>query len=328
MRKIAVFFILTSLPLFAEPSAREMAKNLGYQQELLNLLPDKHLPRAPLVKDNDSSIKPFSTKQIGEDVLSPRLYQKPEPLKLIPFLVSLQKKQPASAKITRKIALTYLQAGQPKEALYWFIQTYHRDKNDLSALWNIATLSYRTGDIRAAGDYLKEYARVDPYSAWGKIARQFIEAGKFGGVELSSGFEKETPHVALFGAPGSGSSGKESSLMVIDGRVTTPEDFGHPPNEFPVENPLNPSQKKSSDKEKKEDKEKSDSKNPLNTKTDKQKQLDDKTDASNQKAPLTKAIIDTIPSKTPSREATAVATPTTQIASTTSETASSTAKPK
>lgn len=222
MRTIIFFLCLclclgSSLPARADPSARSEAEKLGFSPEVLKSLPDRHLPRAPN-PDAPVRSRPITRDGAAPDtgLLSPRQYQKAESVSMVPYLLALHKKSPRSPKITRKLALTCLKAGQPREALYWFVQTWFRDRTDFPALWNCAALSYRLGDYRGASAYLKEYAQRDPNSAWGRIAREFQNAGPYSSGDLAAGFAGRLPRggVLAGGAPAKGGS----SLMIIGGK--------------------------------------------------------------------------------------------------------------
>ncbi len=201
---------------------------MGFCEDIVKMAPGKHSERAPKDVAPKSILNPLPAELPGEarDYLTPRVYQRPEPTNFIPTLLRLYQQQPASSKITRKLALTCLQAGQPREALHWFIKTFHLDRSDLSALWNMATLAYRLGEMDAANSYLAEYARLDPYSAWGKIANQFRKTGKFGGVEFSTTFS-ETPPRTSFSTPGGEKN--SGSLLIIDGKTVNSEYISPPP---------------------------------------------------------------------------------------------------
>lgn len=230
---LGIFLTLSANPASADPPPQEMGIYLGYKYAI-PLLPKKNFPRAP--RDKWYNPAPSSTgsgKEAEEarEFLTPRLYQKPESTTLIPMLLKLFQKQPDSAKIARKLALTCLQGGQPREALYWFTKTFQLDRSDVSALWNMATLAYRLGEFQKAYAFLGEYARIDPYSAWGRIARNFQKTGKYGGYELSSAFSKNMPKTGSV-EPGGGGSGE--SLMIIDGRATTLEEIAPPYQPVPM----------------------------------------------------------------------------------------------
>jgi tetratricopeptide (TPR) repeat protein len=227
---LGVSVLLSGAPLHADPPAYDEAKRFGYKF-VLDEAPRSHQPRAPQDKDYQPHFQQVSEKQLGQnrELLAPRLYQKPEPASLIPTLLKLFQQQPQSPKIARKLALTCLNAGQPREALHWFIKAFQLDRNDHSALWNMATLAYRLGDQEKASAYFGEYARIDPYSAWGKMARQF-QKGKYGNTELSEGFANVLGKTWIC-EPGMGSGSSslgESGIMVIEGQIPPVDMFSTP----------------------------------------------------------------------------------------------------
>ena len=211
----ALLCIAVTPGVFADPPARTMAEILGYKSpELLEQLPPRHDPRAPRDPWLNSHRDLLRARQIDQDsLMNPRMYGRPEPADMIPLLVDLHRKQPESAKITRKLALTCLGAGQPREALYWFTQTFHRDRTDFPALWNMATLSYRFGDHEASQSFFREYASIDPHSAWGMMAREFSKSGSFSGVNLADGFDGTIkPKIEIVPPP---SGAAVEKLMII-----------------------------------------------------------------------------------------------------------------
>lgn len=244
--------MMTALPAVADPPAEEMARQLGYSELIEHMdLPKHHDPRAPLPKAR-GGIEAVTAERLPADrkLLDTYMYQKAEHASMIPFLLSLQKKQPTSSKISRKLALTCLQAGQPREALYWFTYTYQRDRNDLPALWNMAALAYRLGDTRKLNDYLDEYARRDPNSMWGMVAKKFLETGTFAGFDARSTIaEHGMPRIGYVGAGAAGA--REGGLMVVEGKRVSPEEMLSEANPLPDVNPFKPTRK--TDDEKKDD---------------------------------------------------------------------------
>lgn len=205
----------------ADPPAREMASELGYKEpDLLMDLPIQHGKRAPkdqCYRNYREDLRKVETD--FHDAMQPKMYDRPEAARMIPYLLDLHKKQPVSPKITRKLALTCLGAGQPREALHWFTQTFHRDRSDLNALWNMSVLAYRLGETKAAEAYLREYSMLDPYSAWGRMAKEFIKSGRFGGAELASGFQTDRARVGEVGASNApGTASGSGRIMVIENR--------------------------------------------------------------------------------------------------------------
>jgi len=295
------------LPAHADPPASEMARDLGYSSELLDQkeLPKTHFPRAPREKLR-TGIETLTEGKVSADrqLLEPQVYQKAEPASMIPFLMTIQKKQPNSPKITRKLALTCLQAGQPREALYWFTQTWQRDRTDLPALWNMASLSYRLGDIRKTNDYLAEYAKRDPNTSWGMVARKFLETGTFGGYDAASTYESRgIPRIGFVAAGSSGSP--EGGLMVVEGKRVDVDEMVSESNQLPGVNPFKPASvvAKKADKADKEDASKSDSEKSsrykrASTNEAKAESTDsDRPKPASAGSPLSRAAIDTLPSK-------------------------------
>ncbi len=200
MKKILIPVMLGLLcaPLQAKTSLHESVKQLGYSE----LFIEEGLPfiegktsdladvksKSPEVaaSHNLSYERPLSS---ADDLLHPRVFHKGESLQMIPLLTKLHKQNPGSDKITRKLAVTCLRNGQPREALHWYIATYQRDRADYESLWNSAAIAYRLNDMDKAHSFLQEYSKVDPHSAWGRMAREFL-AGKFSGTNLAQGFQK------------------------------------------------------------------------------------------------------------------------------------------
>ncbi|HQG29466.1 MAG TPA: hypothetical protein PLY73_13025 [Candidatus Ozemobacteraceae bacterium] len=241
--------MMTAVPAFADPPAEEMARQMGYSELIKHMeLPKRHDPRAPLPKHR-GGIEAVTAERLPADrkLLDAYMYQKAEHASMIPFLLSLQKKQPESPKISRKLALTCLQAGQPREALYWFTYTYQRDRSDLPALWNMAALAYRLGDTRKTTDYLDEYARRDPNSMWGIVAKKFLETGTFAGYDARSTIaDHGMPRVGYVGGGAAGA--KEGGLMVVEGKRVTPEEMLPEANQLPDVNPFKPGRKAGGEK--------------------------------------------------------------------------------
>jgi hypothetical protein len=200
------------------------------RSELLKDLPTERGTRAPRdpeyrPRQEEGAPAPFAPRES----LAPQPYQRSEAPRMLPYLIGLHKKQPQSAKITRRIALTCLRAGQPREALYWFTLTYHRERSDLKALWNMAALAWRLGDRQAATAYLHEYAARDRESAWGRLARDFLQSDDLAGIEMGSAFSGISPRGGSFGSAGGGASGGvasgSSGLFVLQGERVDPRSF-------------------------------------------------------------------------------------------------------
>jgi len=227
----------------ADPPARDMAKTFGYGPDIVDQMPTTQGPRAP----NPQRRPSVSPREPALDSgllhrIQPRVYQHSEPSSLLPTLLRLHQQQPASPKITRKLALTCLQAGQTREALHWFMQTFQRDRSDLAALWNMAALSLQLGDKTAAHAYLAQYAHQDSYSPWGRMAKRFLASeGSLAG-NSSEDFQGTAPHIGYIDSSPVG-SGNSGSMLVIDGRTITPDEFGAAPIESPVVNPFKPLRK-------------------------------------------------------------------------------------
>jgi tetratricopeptide (TPR) repeat protein len=247
---IPVLLGLFCTPLCAETSLQDFVRDMGYSEAFIDEgIPEINGKKSDLdpVKPKRAERKPVHVSAKAElsdpeDLLYPRLYQKGESPAMIPMLIRLHKQNPASEKITRKLAATCLKNGQPKEALHWYIQTYQRDRSDLESLWNMASIAYRLGEMDQAQKYLKEYASVDPASAWGRMAREFI-AGRFSGKSLNDGFaggmgrimtgeksrtEEEKKAMArerVYLVSSGQAAGDGEGVMVVEGKRTTFEQF-------------------------------------------------------------------------------------------------------
>ncbi len=219
MRKTAVWMSVLLLPVIvhADPPARDVARSLGYSEELTRELPTRHDPRAP--RDPGAlKTSPSVDQKNWTESLPPRVYQAPEPTSMIPTLIRLHQKQPGSAKITRKLALSFMQAHQPQDALHWFTQTYMRDRKDLSALWNMGALSMQLKDYSGARAYFEEYVRLDQTSPWGRMAARYLNDGFLTFADSTGTFTGR----ARTGFIQSGSPSASSSIMIIDGKVSAP----------------------------------------------------------------------------------------------------------
>ena len=131
-----------------------------------------------------------------EDILQPRISEAAESPEMIPALLRYHKANPKADKITRKLAVTTYSLGQYKEALYWYTLTYQRNRNDLESLWNMATIADSIGDKNQARVYLKEYAKADPNSAWGRMARNLLNSN-YSADNMSESFENELAKVVV-----------------------------------------------------------------------------------------------------------------------------------
>ncbi len=125
-----------------------------------------------------------------EEILQPRISEASESPEMIPALLRYHKANPKADKITRKLAVTTYSLGQYKEALYWYTLTYQRNRNDLESLWNMATIADSIGEKSQARVYLKEYARVDPNSAWGRMAKNLLNSG-YSSDNMTESFDDE-----------------------------------------------------------------------------------------------------------------------------------------
>lgn len=241
MKKILIPLLMGMLctPVVAEDIGK-MMEELGYSEpSLLQHIPKKKfVPKPPKRFEEitlDIQSQPALPTLKAEDFLQPRVFARSESAEMIPFLLKLQKQNPTSAKITRKLAVTCLKNGQPREALYWYIQTYQRDRSDSESLWNMAAVSYQLGDESQTRKYLQEYAAVDPNSAWGRMAKDFLK-GRFSGTSMEKGFDSE---FSRFGHVTGGNSDKKGAapvsagektadhrgIMIIEGKRTTLEQF-------------------------------------------------------------------------------------------------------
>lgn len=243
----------------AEPSPRDMAEKLGYRDLLVDL-PKNQGPRAPRDPEHrergdvsrDVRGGPSGVTQAEVDqYLTPRVYDRADPVSLLPTLLRLQRQRPDSPKITRKLALICLQSGLLPEARQWFARTWQLDRNDLAALWNLGALSWQLDDIEAARAYLGEYYDRDPNSPWGRVAANLLEQGS---AKMNKAFAGQRARVIHFGgsaatrdedkvrlgAPQGPSTDGAAQVLIIDGQRTDPDRYGAPANVLPVANPLHP----------------------------------------------------------------------------------------
>jgi len=243
MKKILIPVMLGLLcaPVSADQNIHDFVRELGYSGDYImeNLPPKDAKPRRAVKEPKITHVESNRQLMAPEDLLHPRVMQKSESPRMIPVLMRYHRQSPASDKITRKLAVTCLRNGQPREALYWYTQTWQRDRSDYESLWNMACLSYRLGETALTRKYLTEYAKVDPNSAWGRMAREFI-AGRFSGSDLADGFTADMSHTGSSG--GSSASAKADNnrgveatsaktsadgkgIMVIEGNRTSFDQF-------------------------------------------------------------------------------------------------------
>ena len=142
-----------------------------------------------------------------DDILQPRISEASESPEMIPALLRYHKENPKADKITRKLAVTTYSIGQYKEALYWYTLTYQRNRSDLESLWNMASIADSIGEKQQAVLYLREYARVDPNSAWGRMARNLLSNG-YSADNMSESFDDQMARVLNSSG---GSENKKSS---------------------------------------------------------------------------------------------------------------------
>lgn len=215
----------------AEPPLHELVRDLGYADEFIT----SNLPEAKSKKKQDSAgkaakaskpshITPQREALSPDDLLQPRVYQKGESSGMIPVLMRYHRANPTSDRITRKLAVTCLKNGQHREALYWYTQTYQRDRSDFQSLWNMAALSYSLGESRQTQKYLQEYAKVDPNSAWGRMAREFL-AGRFSGNDLSQGFQQQSARVGESSGKKTAAPETGDGILVVEGKRYNLESF-------------------------------------------------------------------------------------------------------
>lgn len=194
MKKILIPVMLGLLcaPVSADQNLHEFVRELGYTGDfILENLPKNSGPRRQAtVEPKPGYAMPQRQLMAPDDLLHPRIMQNSESPRMIPVLMRYHRKNPASAKITRKLAVTCIRNGQPREALYWYTQTWQRDRSDFESLWNMASVAYQLGEFDLTRKYLEEYDKVDPNSAWGRMAREFL-AGRFSGSDLADGFKAE-----------------------------------------------------------------------------------------------------------------------------------------
>ncbi len=239
MKKILIPVMLGLLcaPVSADQNLHEFVRELGYKGDFImeNLPKDSGPHRKVAVAPKAYHVEPQRQLMQPEDLLHPRIMQKSESPRMIPVLMRYHRQNPASAKITRKLAVTCMRNGQPREALYWYTQTWQRDRADYESLWNMACIAYRLGDTGLTSRYLTEYAKVDPNSAWGRMAREFL-AGRFSGNDLADGFDTG---IAQTGSTSGGvvksdqrnqqtvseKPASDSGIMVIEGQRTSFDKF-------------------------------------------------------------------------------------------------------
>ncbi|HNX77892.1 MAG TPA: hypothetical protein PKM56_19605 [Candidatus Rifleibacterium sp.] len=204
----------------AEPPLHQLVRDLGYSDAfILDNMP-KSKPATAVKPRTGAPVyhaEPQRELMQPDDLLHPRVFQKGESAAMIPVLMRYHRANPTSEKITRKLAVTCLKSGQQREALYWYTQTYQRDRSDFESLWNMSALAYALNEKDLTRKYLEEYAKVDPNSAWGRMAREFL-AGRFSGSELGSGFTKG---MARVGEPAGGlkAGGNDRSAAVSSGKA-------------------------------------------------------------------------------------------------------------
>ncbi|MGM0599840.1 MAG: tetratricopeptide repeat protein [Candidatus Rifleibacteriota bacterium] len=237
---IPVFMGILCSPVSAT-NLKEMVKDMGYTEPaLFEQIPEqkKFVAETPFERKHhlqNITEKKQELELNPDDFLEPRVFTKSEPGKMIPFLLKLHKKNPVSPKITRKLAATCLKCGQTREALYWYTQTYQRDRSDHEALWNMAALSYQLKEEEKTARFLKEYAQMDPHSSWGRLARNFLK-GRFGGETMNEEFDDQ---FSRYGDAGKSTDDKKGSrvktsdksdkegILVIEGKRTSLSEFYH-----------------------------------------------------------------------------------------------------
>lgn len=215
--------LIATAPLAAEdyPMSR-MLRDMGYTESyLIDTFAteveqsNKNAREFYAGKELDNSVKPKKKAETHygftkEEVLQPRISDAVESPEMIPLLQRYHKQNPRSAKITRKLAQTCYSSGQYKEALYWFTLTYQRDRSDLDSLWNMAVIADSLGDRKQAVKYLKEYKKVDPNSAWGRMAGELLE-GSYSGADMSEAFENKMPSTVEMAGGSNGNAGAKNS---------------------------------------------------------------------------------------------------------------------
>lgn len=203
--------ILCTVPLAAEDyPIRKMIRDMGYtetyfledlatQVEISN--EDSRKFYAEYEKRTQAELQknkhPNSSESIesafsAKDILKPRIADVSESAEMLPTLLRYHKDNPKSDKITRKLAVTTYELGQYKESLYWFTLTYQRNRSDFESLWNMASIADMIGDKEAARKFLKEYVRVDPNSAWGRMAKDILNSG-YSASNMTESFEDKLP---------------------------------------------------------------------------------------------------------------------------------------
>lgn len=219
---IALLLTIISTQAFSEDLHKHI-KNFGYTQDYIYENSPRHnMSQALFQSTLDAKAETSHTKNNLQtaDFLKPRVYSTSESSEMIPLLLKLQKQNPTSVKLTRKLAPTCLNAGQTREALYWYTQTYLRDRADIESLWNMASLAHSLGMKDKAKQYLEEYAKVDPNSSWGRMAKEFLN-GEYSN-NMKDGFKGGLSRI---GSVSAGSSNNDAGILVVEGRSTDIETF-------------------------------------------------------------------------------------------------------
>lgn len=205
-----VFLLLTRYKNFTfanDLPPRYEAEKFGYTEEILNLLPTNHFPRAPNPDLNNIS------KKVEPEVieLNVRYVEKPENVNLYKYLVKLYEKNPTSSRIIKKLAITAYKAKLYQESLHWFMQAYLFDKNDLMSLWNCAVISHLLGNFEDSNKFFKEYITKDPYSIWGRIAIEMLNYKPYNTqIRIKDLVEKKEDDLY-----------KDKSVMIVVNKVKT-----------------------------------------------------------------------------------------------------------
>ena len=228
MKKIitqAAIAILCAAPLAAEDYPIElMIRDMGYTSHYMTIDVVNSVKKSNAdakayyatkgldkpTKKSSSGVMPHKGFE-KEDILQPRISEASESPDMIPALLRYHKENPKADKITRKLAVTTYSLGQYKEALYWYTLTYQRNRSDLESLWNMASIADSIGEKQQAALYLREYARVDPNSAWGRMARNILNSG-YSADNMSESFDDHMARV-MNGSSNNGDSKSSNSKV-------------------------------------------------------------------------------------------------------------------
>lgn len=222
MRKIvSLLTLMIFIASLSYADLHSMLKSMGYRDSYI-------FENAPDVISDFPTRRPLRIREdVSEPILEPeaflktRIFDPADSTAMLPTLMRMHEENPLCGDITRRISNLYLHSGKYEEALHWFIGTYQRDRADLVSLWNMAALSYQLDRPAQTKKILSEYSKVDPNSAWGRMAREFLR-GRFSGSELSDGFSDTSPRIGRAEASAKPSSGH---IMILEDTRTNFDHF-------------------------------------------------------------------------------------------------------